>query len=60
MSEAARQVMSVLGSCEKSRDHLRQDISIEHRGSLSWAKRPYFTRPTKALFLKGALVLKLL
>ena len=23
MSEVARQVMSVLGSCEKSRDHLR-------------------------------------
>ena len=35
MSEATRQVMSVLGSCEKSRDHLRQDISIEHRCSFS-------------------------
>ena len=39
MSEAARQVMSVLGSCEKSRDHLRQDISIEHRGFLSHGPR---------------------
>ena len=35
MSEAAGQVMTVLGSSEKSHDHLRQDISIEHKGSFS-------------------------
>ena len=35
MSEAAGQDLSVLGSGEKSRDHLRQDISIEHKGSFS-------------------------
>ena len=35
MSAAAGQDLSVLGSCEESRDHLRQDSSIKHRGSFS-------------------------
>ena len=35
MSAAAGQDLSVLGSCEESRDHLSQDSSIKHRGSFS-------------------------
>ena len=54
MSEAAGQVMSVLGSCEKSRDHLRQDISIEHRGSLSHGPRGPTSQGPKCYISQGS------
>ena len=57
MSEAIGKVMSVLGSCEKSRDHLRHDISIVHRGM---GQKALLHKAQRALFLKGAQVLKLL
>nr|POE67317.1 hypothetical protein CFP56_59275 [Quercus suber]POE81945.1 hypothetical protein CFP56_77163 [Quercus suber] len=42
--------MSVLGSCEKSCDHLRQDNSIEHRGSFSHGpKSPTSQRPKSTI-----------
>ena len=54
MSEAARQVMSVLGSCEKSRNHLRQDISIEHRGFLSHGPRGPTSQGPKGSISQGS------
>ena len=54
MSEAAGQVMSVLDSCEKSCDHLRQDISIEHRGSLSHGPRGPTSQGPKCYISQGS------
>ena len=54
MSEAVRQDLSVLGSCEKSRDHIRQDISIEHRGSFSHGPKSPTSQGPKGSISQGS------
>nr|POE50971.1 hypothetical protein CFP56_31125 [Quercus suber] len=54
LEKATGQDLSVLGSCEKLRDHLRQDSLIEHRGSFSMGQKALLHKAQKALFLKGA------
>ena len=46
--------MSVLGSCEKSRDHLRQDFSIEHRGSFSHGPKSPTSQSPKGSISQGS------
>ena len=54
MSEAVGQDLSVLGSCEKSRDHIRQDISIEHRGSFSHGPKSPTSQGPKGSISQGS------
>ena len=54
MSGAARQVMSVLGFCEKSCAHLSQDISIEHGGSISHGPKGLTSHGPKGFISKGS------
>ena len=46
--------MSVLGSYEKSRDHLRQDSSIEHRGSFSHEPKSLASQIPKGSISQGS------
>ena len=54
MIEAAGQDLSVLGSCEKSRGHLRQDISIEHRDSFSHGPKSPTSQSPKGSISQGS------
>ena len=46
--------MSVLGSYEKSRDHLRQDSSIEHRGSFSHGPKSLASQSPEGSISQGS------
>ena len=54
MSGVARQVMSVLGFCEKSCAHLSQDISIEHGGSISHGPKGLTSQGPKGFISQGS------
>nr|POF24991.1 hypothetical protein CFP56_45633 [Quercus suber] len=54
MSAATRQDLSVLGSCEKSRDHLRQDSLIKHRGSFSHGPKSPTSQSPKGSISQGS------
>ena len=58
MSGAARQVMSVLGFCEKSLAHLSLDISIEHGGSISHGPKGPTSQGPKGFISQGSLCIK--
>nr|POF22735.1 hypothetical protein CFP56_08416 [Quercus suber] len=54
MSAAIGHDLSVLGSCEKSRDHLRQDSLIEHRGSFSHGPKSPASQSPKGSISQGS------
>ena len=58
MSGAARQVMSVLGFCEKSCPHLSPNISIEHGGSISHGPKGPTSQGPKGFISQGSLSIK--